>query len=213
MRLSPDEHRKHAWRVTTLAPDFELLDVWRYPIELDESVSLEQFIDSMQSSQRDLIESRGAAGALFRLRGVLGKLFGWDDDKAASAPALPIPGCSETSVCERLSDEERATEAANPLPRSSGGAGPNFTPVYRRPDETLLEISNKTVHALMHLGRVSVSSTRWSPQMAVYVKARGALGRHYMSLISPFRHYIVYPTMMRSAKRGWPSYAAQYLSR
>ncbi len=98
MRLSPEEHHKHAWRVATLAPDFELLDVWRYPIELDESVSLEQFIDFMQSSQRDLIESRGAAGALFRLRGVLGKLFGWDDDKAASASALPIPGCSETWV-------------------------------------------------------------------------------------------------------------------
>jgi hypothetical protein len=33
-----------------------------------------------------------------------------------------------------------------------------------------------------------------------------------MNLISPFRHCIVYPTMMRSAKRAWPSYADQHLS-
>jgi hypothetical protein len=116
MRLSPADHRKHSWRVSTLAPDFELLDVWRYPIELDERVSLEQFIDFMQSSQRDMIESRGIAGALFRLRSVLGKLFGWDDDRAAFARALPIPGCSETTLCARLSDEERATEVAALVP-------------------------------------------------------------------------------------------------
>jgi hypothetical protein len=31
-----------------------------------------------------------------------------------------------------------------------------------------------------------------------------------MSLISPFRHYVVYPAMMRSAKQGWPKYAATH---
>ncbi|HIF99071.1 MAG TPA: DUF2867 domain-containing protein [Myxococcales bacterium] len=63
----------------------------------------------------------------------------------------------------------------------------------------------------IRLGRVSISSTQWSPQLAVYVKSRGALGRHYMTLISPFRHYIVYPTMMRTAKNGWARYADQHL--
>ena len=76
MRLPIEKHLEHAWLVSKLAPDFELLDVWRYPIEIDESVPLERFIDFMQSSQRDLASSRGAAGALFRLRAVLGKIFG-----------------------------------------------------------------------------------------------------------------------------------------
>jgi hypothetical protein len=31
-----------------------------------------------------------------------------------------------------------------------------------------------------------------------------------MGLISPFRHYVVYPAMMRSAKQGWPKYAAAH---
>jgi hypothetical protein len=80
-------------------------------------------------------------------------------------------------------------------------------------NETLREISNSTVHAFMHLGRVPISTTHWSPQIGVYVKPRGRLGRFYMSLISPFRRYIVYPAMMRSAKQGWPNYAEMHRSR
>jgi len=110
MRLPIEEHLKHTWLVSELAPDFELLDVWRYPIEIDESVPLERFIDFMQSSQRDLASSRGAAGALFRLRAILGKMFGWDGDDKKSTPALPIPGCTEISLRDRMSDADREGE-------------------------------------------------------------------------------------------------------
>ena len=41
------------------------------------------------------------------------------------------------------------------------------------------------------------------PQMAVYVKARGVLGGLYMKLIGPFRHWIVYPALMRQIRRAW----------
>ena len=218
MRLPTEEHRKHAWLVSTLAPDFELLDVWRYPIELDQSIPLERFIDFMESSQRDLVSSRGAAGALFRLRAVLGRVFGWDGDGddggsgsgGKPAPALPIPECTETSLRDRLSDADLAGERAASRAEAAGAASPRFKPVYRRANETLLEISNNTVHALLHLGRVDISATRWSPQLGVYVKPRGKLGRYYMGLISPFRHYVVYPAMMRAAKRGWPQYAQRH---
>jgi len=39
--------------------------------------------------------------------------------------------------------------------------------------------------------------------MAVYVKARGVLGELYMKLIGPFRHWIVYPALMRQIGRAW----------
>lgn len=214
MRLPTEEHRKHAWLVSTLAPDFELLDVWRYPIELDQSIPLDRFIDFMASSQRDLVSSRGAVGALFRLRAVLGRIFGWDGDDEKPAPALPIPGCAETSLRDRLPDadpEDTIGEGSASRVEPTDKASPRFKPVYRRDDETLLEISNNTVHALLHLGRVPISATHWSPQLGVYVKPRGRLGRFYISLISPFRHYIVYPAMMRAAKRGWPKYAETQL--
>jgi hypothetical protein len=222
MRLPTTAHLEPPWRVSTLAPDFELLDVWRYPIELDESVPLGHFIDFMQASQRDLASSRGAAGALFRLRAILGKIFGWDGDgdgdgiadEKKRRPTLPIPGCAETSLCDRLTDADREKDLGALGGGSGGGrrgdvdSSSSFRPVYRFENESLLEISNDTVHAMMHLGRVSISATQWSPQLGVYVKPRGRLGPFYMSLISPFRHYIVYPAMMRAAKKGWPEYAA-----
>ena len=214
MRLPTEEHLKHPWRVSTLAADFELLDFWRYPIELDQSVPLEQFIDFLKAAQQDLTSSRGAAGVLFRLRALLGKVFGWDGNEKDPAPPLPIPGCSETSLRDRLTDAD--AEADLEQGRSaSGGAdvgdpGLSFKSVYRFENESLLEISNSTVHAMMHLGRVSISETQWSPQLGIYVKPRGRLGPFYMKLISPFRHYIVYPAMMRAAKTGWPKYAAAH---
>ena len=206
MRLPIEEHNKHPWRVATLAPDFELLDVWRYPIELDERIPLERFVEFMQSSQRDLVSSRGAAGALFKLRSILGRLFHWDGDETRPATALPIPGCKETSLRDRLTAIDHEREINPTAASASERAELSFKPVYHREDEYLLEISNNTVHAMMHLGRVSISATKWSPQLGVYVKPRGGLGRYYMMLISPFRHYIVYPAMMRTAKRGWPAY-------
>jgi hypothetical protein len=207
MRLPIEEHRKHAWLVSTLAPDFELLDVWRYPLEVDQRVPLDRFIDFMQSSQRDLVSSRGAAGALFRLRSILGRMFGWDDDKGQRSPALPIPGCDETSLRDRLTDADLEGKTHDFSDAFLEGTPSSFKPVYRRENESLLEISNHTVHAMMHLGRVPISATKWSPQLGVYVKARGRLGGFYMALIAPFRHYIVYPAMMRTAKKGWPEYA------
>ena len=47
----------------------------------------------------------GASGLLFRLRDWLGKVLYWDD-----GPALPIPGCQELSVAERLPIEQRQRE-------------------------------------------------------------------------------------------------------
>jgi hypothetical protein len=212
MRLPIEEHRKHAWLVSKRAPDFELLDVWRYPIEIDQSVPLDRFVDFMQSSQSDLVSSRGAAGALFRLRAILGKIFGWDGDDKKPGPALPIPGCTETSLRDRMSDADLEGEIQSSRVESADSVSSSFKPVYRLENETLLEISNDTVHAFMHLGRVPISATHWSPQLGVYVKPRGRLGRFYMGLISPFRHYVVYPAMMRSAKQGWPNYAKRHLS-
>ncbi len=203
MRLPLEEQRKLTWRVSTLAPDFELLDVWRYPIEIEQSIPLDQFIDFIESSQHELMESRSLAGALFRLRGALGRILGWDGDPLTPTIPHPIPGCSETSLRDRLSSAERDDAAQSSQQGTPPAPGPGFKPVYRLESETLLEISNKTVHGLMHIGRVPISKTHWAPQMSVYVKVRGKLGRHYMTLISPFRHHIVYPTMMRFAKRGW----------
>lgn len=208
MRLPLTGHTKHPWRAIALAPDFTLLDVWRYPIKIDNGIGLETFIGFTESFQRDFAKSHGAAGALFRLRGLLGKLLRWDSDGEEKTPrvALPIPDCVETTLRARLSEEEQTTQAQRAAGSRDNYSGTNFGLVYRLDDESLAEISNETVHAFLHLGRVPVTETTWSPEMAVYVKPRGRFGPIYMAAIAPFRHHIVYPAMMRGAKKGWPAY-------
>ncbi len=78
-----------------------------------------------------------------------------------------------------------------------------FRVVYERDNERLLEISNSTVHGLVHFAWMQRDETHYSPVMAVYVKPRGWFGRVYMAAIYPFRVLVVYPALMRSAKRRW----------
>jgi hypothetical protein len=39
--------------------------------------------------------------------------------------------------------------------------------------------------------------------MAIYVKPRGRLGKQYMAFIAPFRHWVVYPALLRQIERAW----------
>jgi hypothetical protein len=61
----------------------------------------------------------------------------------------------------------------------------------------------------MHLAWVEQGEGRYQGQMAVYVKPRGSLGNAYMALIRPFRHWIVYPALMRQAGRRWDARVPQ----
>lgn len=204
MRRPDADHLSQPWRVHDLAGDFDLLDVWRFPIRAPETVPFEVFLEFMARSQAELVSGRGPAALLFRLRGLLGRIFRWDDsDDRTRAP-------SPDSLRRRVADDEAGRFAASSpdMDREEVDRALPFETVYRTPDEHLAEIQNATVHALMHLGRVH-EGEGWSPQMAVYVKRRGLLGRVYMALIGPFRHAIVYPAMMRAAARGWPGFLAE----
>jgi hypothetical protein len=187
MRRPIGDHLSQPWRVHEQAADFELLDVWRFPVRAGPEISLQTFLEFVTQMQDDLVRGPGMAGKLFRLRGWLGRIFRWDDERP------------------------RAVRDGGPSSSLSFGG---FESVYLEQDESLFEIENATVHALMHLGRIRLADERgepdqcWSPQMAVYVKPRGVLGRFYMTLIGPFRHLIVYPAMMRAAERAWPGYVA-----
>ena len=76
------------------------------------------------------------------------------------------------------------------LDRHSAG----FVPVYLEPAERLYRIENATVTALLH---VSLDDRR--PRLAVYVRPHGLFGRVYLAAIEPFRRYVVYPSLLRSA--------------
>ena len=109
----------------------------------------------------------------------------------------PIPGQEEASLTSRLPEDLRGTTVDLDF-----GSGP-FAPLYRTDVEFAAELSNQTVHGVMHLAWVDRGEGRYQGQMAVYVKQRGRLGKRYMTLIAPFRHWVVYPALMRQIERAW----------
>jgi hypothetical protein len=201
MRLPNAAHESRPWRIREIAPDFTVEDVWALPVAggAEDFQALLELMASSDPANAGSVPAR----VLWRVRDLLGRLGlgrvsasidgGLDD----AAGKLPIPGTSETSLADRLPDDLRNTAADvhfDSLP---------FVPLYRTPVEFAAELSNQTVHAVMHLAWVDRGEGRYQGQMAVYVKPRGPLGKGYMALIKPFRHWVVYPALMRQVERAW----------
>jgi hypothetical protein len=197
MRLSNGEHESRPWRIREIAPDFTLEDVWALPAR-GRAEDFDALLELMASGD-PASDASVATRLLWCVRWQLGRLLGWDDP----ANKLTIPGTNETSLAGRLPDDLRDTVA------DVNFASVPFSPVYRTDVEFAAEISNQTVHGVMHLSWVDLGGGEYRGQMAVYVKPRGPLGRGYMALIRPFRHLIVYPALMRQIERAWNARMAQ----
>lgn len=192
MRLPNARHQSHAWRICEIAPDFKLEDVWALPAE-GGAHDFATLLEVMAA----LDPANGASSAtrvLIRIRQRLGAWFHWDDPASRQ---LPIPGSTETTLSVRLPEDLRNTATGLVL------ISPSFTPLYRTDVEYAAEISNGTVHAVLHLAWINQGDGRYRGQMGVYVKPRGLFGAGYMALIRPFRHRVVYPALMRQIEQGW----------
>jgi hypothetical protein len=201
MRLPNSAHESVDWRIREIVPDFVLEDVWALPAQggIEDFDDLIELGASADLANADSLPTR----ALWRLRDRLGA---WFDLGRISAPdevvgegKLPIPDRGETSLASRLPDDLRDTAADVDF-----GALP-FVPLYRTDTEFAAEMSNRTVHGVMHLAWVAQGGGRYQAQMAVYVKPRGLFGKGYMALIKPFRYLIVYPALTRQTERMWNS--------
>jgi hypothetical protein len=200
VRLPNSVHESRSWRIREIVPDFRLEDAWALPAEgsagdFPQLLGLAASLDPAQADSR-------ATRFLWELRNRLGKWFDLGRTSVAAGPGasstgeLPIPGAAETSLSDRLPEDLRGTTAG-------GEFGTLFTPLYRTENEAAAEISNRTVHGVLHLGWVDRGEGRYQGEMAVYVKPRGAFGQAYMQLIKPFRHLIVYPALLRQFGRAW----------
>lgn len=201
MRLPNSAHESVDWRIQEIVPDFTLEDVWELPAQggIEDFQDLLELMASSDPANADSLPTR----ALWRLRDRLGA---WFDLGRISAPdeALgrePIPGAEETSLAGRLPADLRRTATDVDF-----GSLP-FVPLYRTDDEFAAELSNRTVHGVMHLAWVARGDGRYQAQMAVYVKPRGLFGKGYMALIKPFRYLIVYPALTRQTERMWKARA------
>jgi hypothetical protein len=208
MRLPNAAHESRPWRIRDIAPDFTVEDVWALPVHggaEDFRTLLEVIVAGDPANAASL-----PARVLWRVRDRLGRWFGLgrisapvDSGRDNAAGKLPIPGTKEISLTGRLPDDLRNTTADLDF-----GSLP-FTPLYRTDVEFAAEMSNQTVHGVMHLAWVDQGGGNYQGQMAVYVKPRGRLGKGYMALIKPFRYWVVYPALMRQVERAWNARMAQ----
>lgn len=196
MRLPISAHESRRWRIAEIAPDFRLEDVWALPArggaaDFDALLAVMASLDPVHAAS-------AATRLLFRIRYRVGGWLGWDD--AGRAHAIPCE--AETTLSTRLPVDLRST--ATSLDRGPSG----FRPLYRTDREWAAELSNRTVHAVMHLAWVDNGEGVYRGQMSVFVKPRGRLGAAYMALIRPFRHRVVYPALIRQIERAWNTNAA-----
>ena len=202
MKLPNAAHESRLWRIREIVPDFTLEDVWALPVHGgagDFQAMLKNTLhfdlanaDSLPT--RVLWRARDRLGSWLRLGRISVPI---DQDRDGAAGKLAIPGCRETSLRERLPEDLRNTTADLDF-----GSLP-FDPLYRTDFEFAAELSNRTVHGVMHMAWVDRGDGHYQGQMAVYVKPRGPLGKGYMALIKPFRLWIVYPALMRQIERSW----------
>jgi hypothetical protein len=188
MRLPNTAHTCRPWRIHELTRDFRLEDVWALPGTggPDDFPRLVQVIASGDPSQG----SSRAARTLWAIRWKLGELLGWDDPDAGLGSRVP-------TLRDRL-----------PADLRDAPSGPEFdalpfTSLYLLDDEFAAEIANRTMHGVMHIGRVPDGTGGFRAQMAVLVKPNGLFGTAYMAAIRPFRHLIVYPAILRDGEREW----------
>jgi hypothetical protein len=183
LRLANTTHTARPWRIHELVYDFRLLDVWALPTPggPDDFPRLVRLIASGAPSGG----SSRMARALWAIRWRIGELFGWDEPD----PGLP-------TLRGRLPSDLSGGPDFETLP---------FSSLYLHDDEWAAEVANRTVHGIAHFGWVPDEAGGYRGEMAVYVKPNGRLGTVYMAAITPFRHLIVYPAMLRDLERRWPS--------
>ena len=193
MRLPNSVHTSRPWRIHELTRDFRLEDVWELPGVggPDAFPLLVQLIASGDPSQSSSVAVR----TLFAIRWKIGELLGWDGPDAGLGSRVP-------TLRDRL-----------PADLRDAPSGPDFdalpfTSLYLLEDEWAAEIANRTMHGVMHIGRVPDETGGFRAHMAVYVKPNGLLGSVYMAAIRPFRHLIVYPPMLREMGRNWQTAGA-----
>jgi hypothetical protein len=183
-----------SFRVEGLAPDFKLLDRWRFPISADPAKGEDFAAFYRLFTENGIRTDSRFADALFRIRFFAGRIFKWDQWEA-------IPGTSEATIAGRLDEGDRRRNRASEVSTREKKA--DFQPVYLFENEALIEISNRTIHALLHLAWVDADKGHHAPELSIFIKSRGRFSDFYLAAIKPFRYFFVYPPWIGRICRLW----------
>jgi hypothetical protein len=188
MKIPNSTHTSRPWRIHDITGDFRLEDVWELPgaiapTDFPRLIGLLATLDPLHSDSF-------VVRSLFAIRMKLGELLGLDDPAGGVGSRVP-------TLRDRLPTDLR-----------EGPSGPNFdsapfTSLYLTEDEWAAESANRTMHGLIHVGRVPDGRGGFRARLAIYVKPNGLLGDIYMAAIRPFRYTLVYPLMFNELDRQW----------
>ena len=186
MRIDPGEFRARPLRVHALLHDVPLEDAWAVPL-LGGGAGR-----TILDLRAVMVAGREAAPAivngLFWLRGRIGALFGWDQQR---------PAWNAESYAGRLSPADRAQSLV-----AAGTADGSFSLLYRFEDEQLGELRNATVHAFLSLS-IRPTPNGYLAYLGVFVRPVHRFTGLYMAAIAPFRRLVVYPAVIRRMQRVW----------
>jgi hypothetical protein len=126
--------------------------------------------------------------ALVAVRGVLGWVFGWDEE---------VYDEPELSYLARVSQGVRERSLEEP-----GTKGGYFRLMYELENETVAEILNRTAHAFFCMA-IEPAEDGYNLYWVIFVKEEKALTPFYMALIDPFRRYLVHPMILRALQQHW----------
>lgn len=183
MRAPPDEYLRQPLRAHDLLHDVPLYDLSIVDLP---GGGAGRTVADIRAIQASAAPSR-MADALYGVRHLLGRAFGWDR----------VPLRPEDSLLSRLSaSDRRDSEIA---PGTPDGA---FRVLYQFPGEALSEIRNATVQGYVCVALARIA-TGYRLYFAVYVRPVSWITRPYLLAIEPFRRFILYPAMLRRLRRAW----------
>lgn len=188
-RIPDTEHMDRPWRIHDIAPDFRLEDVWVYRTPGAGPDDFPVMIEALKAAG-GLDQDPPLVRFLFAVRWKIGALLDWDK------PDRGLSGRVQ-SLCDRLPPDLRQEAAGSVVPNTP------FTMVFQIDHECAVELANKTVHDICHLGWVPREDGEYELRMAALVRTNGRFGDLYMAAIRPVRYLIVYPALARKWERAW----------
>ena len=186
-QICPMEFQALPLRVHTLLADVPPHDVSAIDMpKYRDGITLSEFL--RQADSCGAARLPGMARALMSLRLFLGRIFRLEAEPKDALVA---------SLAGRLTPEDYARSLVAPGTREG-----LFRVVYRFENEQLLEIQNRTVRAAA-LNVLVEKADSYRFYFAVYVRPGTWISRIYMGLIDPFRKWIVYPAILKTARTRW----------
>ncbi len=185
-QISTQEFQRLPLRVHDVLAGVPLHDVWAVDLpRLRSGITLDEFLRA--AGGRPFTPSP-VVGALLKIRFFVGGVLGWDREP-------------DVTIRETFATRLTPADVSKSL-MPAGTRDGLFRVVYRFENEQLLELSNRTAHAAA-LSALVETANAYRFYFGVYVRSVGRLTPVYMALIDPFRKFIVYPSLLRSARTTW----------